>query len=165
MFIILEISPLAVSSFAKNFSYYLGCLLGVFMVSFAVQKLLSLLGSVYLFLFYFNYSRRWIFKNPSIYVRECSACFDLGVLQSGFIFRSLINFEFIFVCSFSECSNLTCIFFFFAPCVANGSFQTRELQLMAYITVTAIHDPSCICDLHHSSWQCHSLNPLSKAMN
>ena len=54
-------------------------------------------------------------------------------IVSGLISRSLINFEFIFVCSFSECSNLTCIFFFFAPCVANGSSQVElELQLLAY---------------------------------
>ena len=26
-----------------------------------------------------------------------------------------------------------------------------------------MQDPSCICDLHHSSWQCQILNPLSEA--
>ena len=26
-------------------------------------------------------------------------------------------------------------------------------------------DPSCICDLHHSSWQCWILNPLSEVRN
>ena len=35
-----------------------------------------------------------------------------------------------------------------------------ELQLPA--TATATPDPSCICDLHHSSWQPWILNPLSK---
>ena len=25
--------------------------------------------------------------------------------------------------------------------------------------------PSCICDLHHSSWQCQIPNPLSEARN
>ena len=38
-----------------------------------------------------------------------------------------------------------------------------ELQLMAHTTATATPDPSCICDLHHSSWQCQIRNPLSKA--
>ena len=39
-----------------------------------------------------------------------------------------------------------------------------ELQLPAYsTTATAMWDPSCICDLHHSSWQCWILNPQSKA--
>ena len=35
-----------------------------------------------------------------------------------------------------------------------------ELQLLAYATATATSDPSHICDLHHSSQQCHILNPL-----
>ena len=38
-----------------------------------------------------------------------------------------------------------------------------DLQLLAYFTVTATWDPSHICELHHSSWQCQILNPLSKA--
>ena len=40
-----------------------------------------------------------------------------------------------------------------------------ELQLAAYTTATATPDPSCICDLHHSSGQCWILNPLSEAKN
>ena len=41
-----------------------------------------------------------------------------------------------------------------------------ELQLTAYTTAythTATWDPSCIYDLHHSSWQCQILNPLREA--
>lgn len=38
-----------------------------------------------------------------------------------------------------------------------------ELQLLAYPIGTAMPDPSCICDLHHSSEQSRMLNPLSKA--
>ena len=38
-----------------------------------------------------------------------------------------------------------------------------ELQLLAYTTATAMPNPSCICKLHHSSWQCQILNPVSKA--
>jgi len=37
-----------------------------------------------------------------------------------------------------------------------------ELELPAYTTATAMPDLSCVCDLHHSSWQCWILNPLSK---
>ena len=33
----------------------------------------------------------------------------------------------------------------------------------AYITATATSDPSHICDLHCSLWQCQILNPLIKA--
>ena len=38
-----------------------------------------------------------------------------------------------------------------------------ELQLLAYAITTATPDPRCVCDLHHSSWQCQILDPLSKA--
>jgi len=38
-----------------------------------------------------------------------------------------------------------------------------ELQLLIYTTATATPDPSHVCNLHHSSWQCQILNPLSKA--
>ena len=36
-----------------------------------------------------------------------------------------------------------------------------ELQLLAYTTTTATQDPSCICDLLHSSQQYQILNPPS----
>ena len=38
-----------------------------------------------------------------------------------------------------------------------------ELYLPTYTTATAMRDPSCVCHLHHSSWQDQTLNPLSKA--
>ena len=38
-----------------------------------------------------------------------------------------------------------------------------ELQVPAYTTATAMQDLSCICDLHHSSWQRQILNPLCEA--
>ena len=34
---------------------------------------------------------------------------------------------------------------------------------VGYAIATAVPDPSCICNLHHSSWQCQILNPLNKA--
>ena len=37
------------------------------------------------------------------------------------------------------------------------------LQLQAYPTATATPDLSCICDLHHSLWQCWIPNSLSRA--
>ena len=42
---VLEINPLSVVSFANIFSHSEGCLFVLFMVSFAVQKLLSLIKS------------------------------------------------------------------------------------------------------------------------
>ena len=38
-----------------------------------------------------------------------------------------------------------------------------ELQLLAYTTATAMLDPSCVWDLHHSLQQRGILNPLSEA--
>ena len=38
-----------------------------------------------------------------------------------------------------------------------------ELQLLAYTTAMATQDPSCVCDLYHSSQQCQILNPLGRA--
>ena len=38
-----------------------------------------------------------------------------------------------------------------------------QLQLPAYTTATAIRDPSCICDLHHSSGQHWILHLRSEA--
>ena len=37
-----------------------------------------------------------------------------------------------------------------------------QQQLTAYITATATRDPSCLFDLHHSSWQRQILNPLER---
>ena len=71
---ILEINPLSVASFADVFSHSEGCLFVLFMVSFAVQKILSFIRS-HLFIFgFFHYSRRLVIKDLAvIYVIECSA--------------------------------------------------------------------------------------------
>ena len=42
---VLEINPLSVVSFAITFSHSEGCLFNLFIVSFSVQNLLSLIGS------------------------------------------------------------------------------------------------------------------------
>jgi len=57
-------------------------------------------------------------------------------------------------------------FLFRAAYAAYGSFQAKaqsELQPLAYTTATAMRDPSRICDLHCSLWQCQIFNPLSEA--
>ena len=67
---ILEINPLSAVSFANMFSHSEGCLFTLLLVSFAVQKLLSLIRS-HLFTLY---SRRWVIEELAlIYVIECSA--------------------------------------------------------------------------------------------
>ena len=94
---ILEINPLAVASFANVFSYSLGCLFILFMVFFAVQKLLSL-----------TRSHLFIFVCISIILGDGSKKILHNVLPmfssrsfivSGLTFRSLVHFEFIFVYS------------------------------------------------------------------
>ena len=66
-----------------------------------------------------------------------------------------------------------CLHFFFFPFflfrAAHVTYEVSrlggklELQLPAYTTGTAMQDLSRFCNLHHSSWQCWILNPLSKA--
>ena len=73
---ILEIKTWFIATFANVFSHSVGFFL--FMVSFAVQKLLGLIRSPFVyFCFCFNYSRRWIQKKniAAIDVKECSAVF------------------------------------------------------------------------------------------
>ena len=72
---ILVFNPLSFVSFANTFSYSEGCLFILFIVSFAVQTLLSLIRShLFIFCFYFHYSRRWVKKIFAvIYVKEYSS--------------------------------------------------------------------------------------------
>ena len=110
-FLILEISPLSVASFTNIFSHSIGCLFIFFMVSFAVQKLLSLIwshlftfalisitlgdGSKIILLWFMSKSVLPVFlKNSSFWV-------------SSLTFRSLFHIEFIFVYDIRECSNFT----------------------------------------------------------
>ena len=51
---ILEMNPLSVDLFANIFSHSVGCLFVLFIVSFAVQKLLSFIRSLWFILFLFS---------------------------------------------------------------------------------------------------------------
>ena len=56
------------------------------------------------------------------------------------------------------------IFLFFPQHVEVPRLGVKsELQLPAYTAATAMWDPSCICDLQHSSRQRRILNPRSEA--
>ena len=74
---IFEINSLSVASFAIIFSHSEGCLFTLLIVSFVVQKLLTLIRC-HLFIFAFiQYSGRWVIEDPAvIYVGECFA-YDL----------------------------------------------------------------------------------------
>ena len=97
---ILEMNPLSVVSFTIIFSYSEGYLFTLLIVFFAVQKLLSLIRS-HLFTFAFisvtlgGGSKRILlwFMSSSVLPMFSSKSF----VVSGLTFRSLINFEFIFV--------------------------------------------------------------------
>ena len=84
-----------------------GCLFTLLIVSFLVQKLLSLIRSICLFCFHFHYSGRWIIEDLAvIYVRECFAYVFLRIfIVFDFTFRSLIHLEFIFVYGVKKCSS------------------------------------------------------------
>ena len=103
---ILEINPLLVTSFANIFSHFVGFLFILFMVSFAVQELLSLIRSC-LFIFisiFITGEGEGTFKkilSESVLFIFYSKIF----IVSNLTFRSLIHFEFIFVCGVKECYN------------------------------------------------------------
>ena len=90
---ILEINPLSVVSFAIIFSHSESCHVNLLIVSFAVQKLLSLIRShLFTFILNLHYSKRFI--------------------VSGLTFRSLIHSEFIFVCGVCELGSILTSFFY-----------------------------------------------------
>ena len=66
----LDINPLSIISFANNFSHSVGCLFILLMVSFAVQKLLSLINS-HLFIFAFI-SFTWGDRSKNVLLRFMS---------------------------------------------------------------------------------------------
>jgi len=84
--------------------------------------------------------------------------------------RGLNTFQFVEVHQHKPRNPFFFFFFFFCFCflvphsrhmkVPSLGVQP-ELQLLAYTTATATPDPSCVCNLHHSSQQCQILNPLS----
>ena len=104
---ILKINPLSVALFTNIFYHSEGCLFILFMVSFAVQKLLSFIRS-HLFIFVFISISLGVDRKGS----SCDLCHRVfflfsskSLIVSGLTFRSLIHFEFIFVYGVRECSN------------------------------------------------------------
>ena len=96
---ILDINPLSVIFFANNFSHSVGCLFILLMVSFAVQKLLSLIRS-HLFIFAFvsfalgDRSKKILLRFMSNSVLPIFS--SRSFMVSSLAFKSLIYFEFIF---------------------------------------------------------------------
>uniref|UniRef100_A0A8D0WGB0 Uncharacterized protein n=1 Tax=Sus scrofa TaxID=9823 RepID=A0A8D0WGB0_PIG len=105
---ILEINPFLADSLAKIFSHSVGCLFVLFRVSFAAQKLLSLIRS-HSFIFVFivitliggSEKMLLLFMPESVWPMFSSR----SLIVSGLISRSLIHLEFIFAYGVRECSN------------------------------------------------------------
>ena len=100
---------MSVASFANIFSHSEGYLFVLFIVFFAVQKLLSFIRS-HLFIFILIFITLagglkmilLLFMSKSVLPMFSSKSF----IVSSLTFRSLIHFEFIFVYGVRECSNL-----------------------------------------------------------
>ena len=110
---ILESNPLSVTSFANIFSHFIDCLFIVFMASFAVQMVSSLIRP-HLFIFAFvsiilgNRSKKiflWFGSKCVLYMFS----FRSFVL-SGLTVGSLIYFYLIFVHGIRECSSLILLY-------------------------------------------------------
>ena len=99
---------MSVASFVNIFFQSEACLFILFMVSFAVQKLLSLIRP-HLFIFVFIFitlgggSKQILL--PFVSKSVLPMFFSRSFIVSGLTFRSLIHFEFIFVYSVRECFN------------------------------------------------------------
>ena len=106
---ILEINPLSFASFINVLSHSIGYLFILFMVSFAVQKLLSLImfhsfifACIYFALGDWSKKRLLQFMSENVLPTFSSTRF----MASWLIFRSLSHFEFILIYAVSLCSNL-----------------------------------------------------------
>ena len=102
---ILDTRPLSVASFAKIFFHCVGCLFIFLMISFAVQKILSLIRSHW-FIFVFiviilrgDQTRCYCDLCQSVLPMFSSSSF----IVSGLMFKSSIHFEFISVYGVREC--------------------------------------------------------------
>ena len=104
---ILDINPSLVISFANIFSHTVGCFFDWAVVSFAVQKLLSLIRShlsIFAFVFFAlgDRSKKLLlrFMSKSILLMFSPQSF----MVSRLTFRYLINFEFTFIFGERKCS-------------------------------------------------------------
>ena len=105
---ILEIDPLLVALYTDIVPHSVDCFFVLFMVSFAVQKLLSFIRShLFIFVFIFITLGGGSKKILLLFMWESvlPVFFSKSFIVSSLIFRSLIYLEFIFVFRVRECSN------------------------------------------------------------
>ena len=105
---ILESNPMLVHWFENISSQFIGWLFVLFIISFAVQKLLSLIRS-HLFIFVFTFTSLGSGSNKILLwfmsKNVLTMFFSRSFMVSSLIFKSLIHFEFIFVYGVREYSN------------------------------------------------------------
>ena len=98
---ILEIKPLLVTLFANTFSQFTGCVFVLFVVSFAVQKLIKSLLRFHLFVFAFISLALgdWPKKTVVLFIAEnvLPMFSSRSFMVLCLILKSLSHFEFIFV--------------------------------------------------------------------
>ena len=137
---ILEIKPLLVASFASIFSLPIVCLFILFMVSFAVQKLISLIRS-HLLIFVFisialgDWPKKTLLQFMLENVLRVFSCRSFVV--SYFILKCLSHFEFIFVYCVRECSHL--LVYMRLSSLTNAICQ-RDCLFLLYILTSFVKD-------------------------
>ena len=106
--IVWKLSPCLVTSFADIFSHSVSCFFVLFIVFFAVQKLISLIRS-HLFIFGFiSFALRdWAKKTLLQFMSEnvLPMFSSRSFVVSYLIFKPLSHYEFIFVYGVRVCSN------------------------------------------------------------
>ena len=110
----MDINSLSDVLLANMFFHSVGCLFILLMVSFAVQKLFSLMWS-HLFIFFFVFCAQGD-RAEKIWLREMYGIllpiFSFRIyMVSSLLFKSLINFEFIFIYGVIRCPSF--IFFIY----------------------------------------------------
>ena len=102
-------NPLSVASFANTFSHSMCCPFILFIIYFAVLKLLSLIRS-HFFVCLFLCPLLWEISQKRHYYDLCQSILSMfsskSFIVSGHILRSLIYFDFMFVYGVKEPSNL-----------------------------------------------------------
>ena len=98
-----------VISFANIFPHSVCCLFVLLMVSFAVQKILSLIRSHWFIFAFLSFALGDRFQKILLLLMSKSVLplfSSRSFMVSGLTFRSLTHFEFIFVHEMRKCSNL-----------------------------------------------------------
>ena len=99
------------------------------------------------FSFYFHYSRRWIKKDiAAIFVKEPSVYVVLCFIVSGLTFRSLIDFEFLFLYGVIECS-----YFIFLHVAVKFSWH-HWLKTLSFLHTLPAFIVCRLFDDGHSEW-------------